>query len=558
MKTDRFDDELRRKLLGLPPPETKADDVDRIFGYVKTHRPGSSGWGRGLLYGTVGALLLGSVLYNVNQYHTNKNLYVTLDSLRQQVAIRPGQPVPPAPATPASATVSPRPDTVYITRYRYRLIALPQPNESPATVLARIGEPIATPDGDAPVSIAPKSALVTRTHPNSTADYPGKIAPADLNNNSKTRSGITSKLPDNRLKTTRDIASATPNRQSDRIAPKLPVTGSLRERTPVIDNAPVAATQAGKTQRQLVRDRSNIRADQTQLVQPDNPSFVAKPGQTRPTNAPASTPGLTTNDATAPKRLVVDLLQPRGLTRPNPNNGLTLPTSLPVANGLQTAKADPAKQASKRSFHLTLPHVSVAKSSLFAGVGAGGGNEHLGGSVLGEWRVSPRWSVQAGLTYSWLFRERYDDDERFETRTQQDFRMLYAPNVPRPDEIHDIHQTYQLFQLPLTVAYHYSLGRDWSLRFGLGTALDLNVLNRVGFKYRENGPTSLLGLYEATEPTRLLNSLTVSAGIERQWKSWLFRASPFISPQLRPVSYKPDNLYWGGQLQVLRRFGGRK
>ena len=254
----------------------------------------------------------------------------------------------------------------------------------------------------------------------------------------------------------------------------------------------------------------------------------------------------------------MDLLQPRGLIRPDLNNSLALPINLPVANGLVAAKADPAKQAAKRGFHLTLPHVSVAKSSLFAGVGAGGGNEHLSGSVLGEWRINPRWSVQAGLTYSWLFREGYDDDERFETRTQQDFRSLYAPNVPRTDEIHDITQTYRLFQLPLTVAYHYPLGRNWSLRFGLGTALDLNVLNRIGFDYRENSRMSLQGLYEATEPTHLLNNLTFSSGIERQWKGWLFRASPFISPQLRPVSYKPDNLYWGGQLQVLRRFGSRK
>ena len=87
MKTDQFDDEIRRKLLGLPA-ETDAGDAERIFGYVQAHRPGGfggPGWGKRLLFGTGAALLVGSLLFNLNQYHTTKNLYVSLDSLRHQI-----------------------------------------------------------------------------------------------------------------------------------------------------------------------------------------------------------------------------------------------------------------------------------------------------------------------------------------------------------------------------------------------------------------------------------------------------------------------------------------
>ncbi len=205
-------------------------------------------------------------------------------------------------------------------------------------------------------------------------------------------------------------------------------------------------------------------------------------------------------------------------------------------------------------FRLNLPTISLPNPQYFGGVGFMGGNEHLGGSLLGEVRLNRHWSVQTGIRLMALTGFDFHSDEDFKKEDGRDFRNLYAPNVAPGNEIQHIQQIYGLVQIPLTVAYHYPLGRAWGLRLGLGTNLDLLAHSRITFDFERSGRDFEHGLHESNVPVSLFNNATISAGVERQWKRVLFRASPYISPQLKRVSYKDDAFYWGGQVQVLWQF----
>lgn len=552
MKTDQFDDEIRRKLLGLPA-DLDAGDAERIFGYVRAHRSGGfggSGWGKSLLFGTGAVLLIGTLLFNLNQYRTIQRLYTSLDSLQHQFSQSQAQTrqVELTKSTDSKRPV--RPDTVYITRYRDRIVTRSLPQRIPALDQSVIesNRQTSVPGVEATTPTQTVASPEELTDALVIPRAGSKLTPVAKTKNDSEPTETTDRVPGTVLDSA--LATHLSSEPAGRIAKKGTKTGP-------------------PSGQQMPNDPSQIRA----VYHPANPPQIIKgrvvTSRQFPRNGSnevaqllfesnSNTPPMPNGHSTS-RTVSVKQLAPTGFWRP------VLATTI---NRQLAPVSVITVQPARRPFRLGLPQLSlptinfpklaVAGSSVWAGVSGGAGNEHLSSSVLGEWRFKPRWSVQSGIQYRILYGEGFDDDDHFETRTQQDFRTLYAPNVPRTDEIHDISQTYQLLQIPLTIAYHYSLGHDWSLRFGVGTSLDLSAVNRLTFDYRENGQSSERGFYQATIPVRVVNNLTISAGIERQWQGWLFRASPFISPQLTPVSYKPDNLYWGGQVQLLHHFGGRK
>jgi len=222
----------------------------------------------------------------------------------------------------------------------------------------------------------------------------------------------------------------------------------------------------------------------------------------------------------------------------------------PVYQPIAVTKAVPVR----RPFRLNLPTLSLPKAQYFGGVDFMGGDEHLGGSLLGEVRINRHWSVQTGVRAMALTGFDYRSDEEFRRENGRDFRALYAPNVAPGTEIQHIRQLYGLVQIPLTVAYHYPLGRAWGLRLDVGTSVDVLARSRIRFEVDRSGRDSEHELHESNIPISLFNNATISVGVERQWKRLLFRASPYMSPQLKRVRYKDDAFYWGGQVQVLWQF----
>ena len=531
MKTEGFDSELRRKLLGLPA-ETDASDVDRIFGYVSANRPGKPGigWGKALLYGTAGAVLTGSLLYNINQYHTNKYLYSSIDSLKQQYAASQL----PAHLLPKYGS-SHQSDTVYITRYRDRDMAGSQRQTEPAGTLERV-------DGRS-----------LRQSINSLSD--GSNGPATINRMNGPM------LPESQVIPFVEeppkgvsVAGEQPKRVTDPVAtdPNRPLANSINDK--------VASESA--TLEKRVSDPgqpgANVRLSTSQgsdgpLVPTDPLSTQLGQGakHTKVVSSEAENSEVAMDQLPESSGAVVvnaAFLPPRPLPQYALSNGLIRPvTAVPVTLGL----------VPKHRLHLAFPKVAVAGSSLWAGGGVSAGHDQLSTALLGEWRLNTHWSIQTGVQLT-LQGDHFFSDDDFQKRTRQDFRTLYAPDIPSSYELMDISQSYRFVQLPLTVAYHYPLGHDWSLRFGVGTNINLYARNQVAFDYRGSSQSVNQGLYREPAPVSVINTVVVSAGIERQWKEWLFRASPFISPQLKPVAVVRNHtdLFWGVQAGILHRFGG--
>ncbi|MEO6687182.1 MAG: hypothetical protein ABIN24_14525, partial [Dyadobacter sp.] len=115
----------------------------------------------------------------------------------------------------------------------------------------------------------------------------------------------------------------------------------------------------------------------------------------------------------------------------------------------------------------------LKKMEYYAGGSLEAGNNQFGASLLGELRITPKWSFQTGFRWMQVSGDGYFSAEQYSQRTGRDFRALYAPYVAQNVDLLNIEQNYQLLQIPLTVAYHYQMLPNWTIRFGLGTDLSI-------------------------------------------------------------------------------------
>lgn len=524
-------------MLGLPD-ERDPGDVERIFKHVSANRPGmpAIGWGKSLLYGSAAALLIGSLLYNLTQYHTNKNLYSSLDSLKRHMAIEQMAKKQSTDKVAMDNTTRHPSDTIYITRFRDRVATVPRQSSE---TLDRAGEGVVstTNPSDETITIQP-DRITNAAQTDESTPFIGRreISPVQ-----KVREGA--RFAGKQTRQTSDSASI----DSDETMP-LSVKNAGVSKVAALVNGSSVVTKSARSER--------LSTNQGEIVAVGRSVAISKAEKrTKKTNVNQESVRGTTGsyDPASPVNqangvtLHADFLSSLKLAQYADNSKLTRSVvPLPVV----------AVVASVHRFRVALPHIAVAGSSYWAGVGVGAGHDQLSSALLGEWRLNTHWSIQTGVQAAFQHEHFFSEDD-FQKRTRQDFRTLYAPTIPPGYELLDISQSYQLVQLPLTVAYHYPLGHHWSLRFGVGTTINLYAQNRFTFDYSPNSRSFDHGFYRSPAPVPVINTVVVSAGMEREWKGWLFRVSPFVSPQLKLVAQEHERLLWGVQAGIMHRFGRR-
>lgn len=553
MKTDRFDEEFRRKLNELSE-ESSPDEVDRICGYVSQHLPTATRirWTGWAAYLTGGLLGLGFLLYSLRQHQAIMTLQNTVDSLRT---------APPALVQKSVPVVAPivRIDTVYVTRYQDRPQYAPAPLDKPLSLLAdtQTAQPLPENHRNRLDILYPNQAALQTKDPATTriesagittsgqlikSTPNGRNQPVHPTARTATEISMDSSGTTMTEPTVKPIDPKTPVAVQPETSPEPDAASPLRNN--ILANTNVSNRRGVLPAKTRHQTKSTDRV--SEVAQP----MVSKATMNRPDSDFVDTDQLADeSEKQLMERVVLatNLITSKSLTAGN------LSAIIKRQPVYQPASV-PAMSPVRKSFRLHLPTVSLANAQYFSGAGFSLGNQQLGGSLLGEIRLRPRWSVQVGVHLLSQTGFQYHSADEFEQTENQDFRALYAPNVAPGDEIQNIDQTYTILQLPLTVAYHYPLGRSWALRLGVGTTLDLLAQSRVTFDFERNGLDFEQGLKEGNVPVRLFNNATVSLGLERQWKRLLLRASPFVSPQIKWVGYRVEAIYWGGQVQVLWQF----
>jgi hypothetical protein len=174
--------------------------------------------------------------------------------------------------------------------------------------------------------------------------------------------------------------------------------------------------------------------------------------------------------------------------------------------------------------------------------------------IFSEMVLNKRLGFSAGLKLLVINNEKYNDAADYRQQRNRYFNGVDSPSLP-DTSISNIGIQTTLFQLPLAVTYYHPLKRNFSLLFSLGTDIDLFVNQQL--KYERDDDFNNQNKHEDHEIKRaniMINNVVISAGLQKQWKHFVFQASPYLSPQTRAVEYKKENIYFGFRVRAFYRF----
>lgn len=484
MKTEQFDDEFRKKLLGLDPSD---EEVERIYHYVSSNGNATaySSWGKFLIYGLAVLLLAGSLGFNYVQHTTNKKLLSSLNSLKSSID---------SIDIKSSQEQALRVDTVYVTRYI----------EQPTTAENRrnlVYTRQSTDPGIQQPSDSPRAGASVENTEFGQAD-PSGIAPSETGDN-----GAKS--------TVRNKAYAG---ESNTSSGNMPWKNGAYRTTRNEDNGINKA--AHNQENDLLKAAPAIQNHLADIGENSNRTESGRPLLTELS------------------RIGKIYLSPISLKLPD----------------LKTPERLSSASKEKPKYYSESIKSALKKMDYYIGVSLDAGYRQVAASLLGELRITPKWSFQTGARWTEITARSYDTAEQYSLQTGKDFRTLYAPYVAQGVDLLNIEQNYELVQIPLTIAYHYGIRPNWGLRFGLGTDLSVYSSKDIHFDYRENTQSFNKGEYNSKLAVKLFNDITINLGLERRTNKLLFRISPYVSPQLQKTEFSSGNFTWGARGQVLYKF----
>jgi len=526
MKTEDFDKKLREKLLELNT-EANEEEVNKVHDFVRSGK--KKNWKKYGLFYLFGFLLIvsaGTIAISVSQWHTIKSLAATNTELVQQMKeIKTSG----TNRKPRIAQYKGTPDT-RIHDYQPAGNAADRPHSE---------------SGAQPATYQKKEIPSAAAHAVVQNDAP---TPADENDiktpaakHKALLTGNASTQPEASIIPSPDdsgsgIASAPNPGHEGVVAGTLPAASgtsaisSLLSDHTAFPNAPAIALKASPNNTMPARAPSEI--------------HPAAPVDSPPAHTELPGDSSIASDKSAPSLTLLDEDQNRGKSIMQGDSGRTriaggsavlADTSLMVKDG----RTKPVIRSFKYRVGL---NGEVASMQLAAG-------------VMGEVLFNEHWSVSAGFKYVVFDHETFADEDDYHKRKGKDFKHEHNGTSADTAQISNIHQSYRLFQVPLSFNYTFPLKKGFALLFSLGTDIDVYGQKDVDYNAR------IRNVSDATHqnslsmiPVVAFNNIVTALAVEKQWSRFTVQLAPFLSPQLKKTDYKNANLYYGLRLRLLYTF----
>jgi hypothetical protein len=183
------------------------------------------------------------------------------------------------------------------------------------------------------------------------------------------------------------------------------------------------------------------------------------------------------------------------------------------------------------------------------------GNRQIGYGAKAEILFNDRWGMNIGGRFLTVNNQSYSDENDFYNRIGQDFQTTYKSYVTDATLISDIRIHIDIIQIPIALTYHFPLPLNFSGLVGIGTSFDLLATQDIDYRHHATINSDELKSVAINYHTLKFNNAELSAGIEKRWKRLCFQLQSFISPEIHPVSYKKENIYYGLNLTTGFVFG---
>ncbi|MDP4268034.1 MAG: hypothetical protein Q8880_11435 [Bacteroidota bacterium] len=473
MKTDKFDDAIRRKVENIKQ-DYGEEDIDKAYNYVNRNMSYAN-WKRyvpATLIASSVLLIAGLLTWNISQSIQQKKLLQKVDTLISSLAKAKAN-------IPTSKT-----DTIVITKYIIKTSGNSQ-------------------------NINQKSSNETV----STIDKKGnsqKTSEIIINNKNNEPTEV--KITDNKQIVKTNLQNAAPQNASEIISNNNNILKSADNKSTYIKQPDEVNNTEKLSQKSdnVIKNNNDLKYYESKPQ--DSVSIINKKKD--------------------------ELKEAFRLDSLNNNKSLTIISSSP-----DTSKSE-NKSGSSIINSLRNIHYQI-------GLGFEGANRQKGIGLVGEVFLTDRWSISTGLKILGINNEKYFDDNDFHQHKGEYLRNVYDKYVTDSIFAKNIGMKNILLQVPLKVNYKLPLRHNFSLLFSLGTDLDVSAKQFIGYDHDMNFNIGEHKDFQTTHPVVIFNNAMISAGIQKQWKSYVFQLLPFISPQLKSVVYKKEEVYFGLHCNIL-------
>ena len=194
-------------------------------------------------------------------------------------------------------------------------------------------------------------------------------------------------------------------------------------------------------------------------------------------------------------------------------------------------------------------HISIKNLRFRAGLEAESAIKQLGIGLTGEMLFSPRWGISAGLRRLRINNETYNNENDFNHKHDANFNLVY--NCQALDTAATkIGMTTSLIQVPVYITYQLPIQHNLYITAVLGTDIDIYAKQKVYYHNDKNETYNHNNLI-TNLPVQAINNMVISAGVEKRLKHFIFQISPFVSPQIKKVLYKKEDIYAGIRMNIL-------
>lgn len=551
MKTDPFDDAIRRKLEGINP-SFQDKNWTQFQRFMGSQGFPPSLWqtpARWLQPTLMAAAVAGMVITTVWQYRTTQSLTEHVQTLTKTVERMEQNQLRLQQSVTAKANVPTRIDTVYLTR-----------SAPSGTQLARATDPTSidsygtrsarqrVTDAMAISGEAVASAPRVRTGPSGEQQRVGRSVSRQFQRPSLTDQLIGGTSAD----ATDGMIASRPEAANDQLATarsqsvttqRVALAGRSGAMTnPAAGNqSPYTAAPAGTIPIPPESGRTvSRRSDQTANQQADR-QFTDYQLNKSTNTLPRS------NDPTLYSPPVISQVRPSETVDPAVTALGTLATvqplrSLPLSaptEALAESWQRHLRRVRYRSPYMTstgpavaaveakapAQHTTPSPVTFRLGVGGEIGTAQSGLGVYAEVIVANRWTIGTGLSQINWAGDEYSTEQLFMAKTKRDFRKDYpgsAPPIPvgpgQPRRVMDINRSGQSLVVPLQLGYRIGLGNNYVLTPSLGLNIGLTPHETVTYGYEYYGARD--GVREALtvqRPPLWYSNWVAGISAERQW-----------------------------------------
>lgn len=570
MKTDKFDEAIRRKLESIEPAFRERD-----WGHMQSfmHRhgypPAWTGAPTWLMPMAAAAAVTGVLVSTIWQFHTNQELRQSIQTLSQTVARL---------ETTQSQLIQSRTDTVYVTTFT-------QPNTPMAADQFAMNQPVSA---DHPVKRAAERVSTQARNPDNTFPAGDPVAAnGDVQTQSMNGTRLSRPVLPQPIRRRADAvvvdnvpadaavlnsSAATPDRLStpttvtpepalartarpgdSRLPGRNPATKTEPSSNYTRDNTVPNTTNAvtDRSGQRLTRQRDSRQGSGSNLALPDN--LTTQPQSQRSGQLPV----LPSVESTGgPQTATLETLTGRPLQLDSAayTEGITRRIR-------RIRSLFPATTVTPVTVVQAMPAEAASSSPLSGGIrvrmgitGAISTVQTVAG-LYGEVLAGRHWSMGVGLDRVVVQGGAFATDEQFDDRTKHDFRKEYAPGIDPRHDILDINRQLTIWQLPVNLSYRVPLKQGFAFVPSVGINFALSTQGNITFMYRR-GPREFYSASArpSAPPRGLFTNYVVAAGLEKSWRHLVLQAGPVLTTPARKLPDPVNPVSLGVRARVLFQF----